>query len=344
METILKVENLSTSFKTERGVMKAIDGVSFEVHKGEILGIVGESGCGKSVTSQSILRLYDEKYQVIYSGDIVFADKSILKISEKEMQDVRGNDIAMVFQDALSALNPVFTVGHQIMDTLKIHQGLKKKEAREKAIEMLRLVGIPDPQKRVDQYPHELSGGMRQRVMIAIALCCQPKLLIADEPTTALDVTIQAQILNLIRELQKELKMTVVYITHDLGVVANVADRVAVMYAGQIVEYGMVEEIFYDAWHPYTWALLSSLPQLGIKGEPLPTIEGTPPNLFNTIKGDAFAPRNKQALAIDFEEEPPFFEITETHQAKTWYLDPRAPKIEQPKAIKMLRQKMQGRG
>ena len=250
METILKVENLSTSFKTERGVMKAIDGVSFEVHKGEILGIVGESGCGKSVTSQSILRLYDEKYQVIYSGDIVFADKSILKISEKEMQDVRGNDIAMVFQDALSALNPVFTVGHQIMDTLKIHQGLKKKEAREKAIEMLRLVGIPDPQKRVDQYPHELSGGMRQRVMIAIALCCQPKLLIADEPTTALDVTIQAQIMDLILELNKKLDMGVMLITHDLSVVAEVCSRVAVMYLGQIVEEADVNTIFDMPGHP----------------------------------------------------------------------------------------------
>ena len=211
-------------------------------------------------------------------------------------------------------------------------------------MEMLTKVGIPDPERRYNQYPHEFSGGMRQRVVIAIAVACHPEILICDEPTTALDVTIQAQILNLIRELQHELKMTVVYITHDLGVVANVADRVAVMYAGQIVEYGLVNEIFYDAWHPYTWALLSSLPQLGVKGEPLPTIEGTPPNLFNTIKGDAFAPRNKQALAIDFEEEPPFFKITETHQAKTWYLDPRAPKIEQPKAIKMLRQKMQKRG
>ena len=209
---------------------------------------------------------------------------------------------------------------------------------------MLEKVGIPFPEKRYNQYPHEFSGGMRQRVVIAIAAACHPDILICDEPTTALDVTIQAQILNLIRDLQKELKMTVIYITHDLGVVANVADRVAVMYAGQIVEYGTVNEIFYDAWHPYTWALLSSLPQLGVKGEPLPTIEGTPPNLFNKIKGDAFAPRNKKALAIDFEEEPPFFEITPTHKAKTWYLDPRAPKIEQPEAIKRLRASMEGRG
>ena len=201
-------------------------------------------------------------------------------------------------------------------------------------------VGIPDAERRYNQYPHEFSGGMRQRVVIAIAVACHPEILICDEPTTALDVTIQAQILDLIRSLQKELNMTVVYITHDLGVVANVADRVAVMYAGQIVEYGMVEEIFYDAWHPYTWALLSALPQLGVKGEALPTIDGTPPNLFNEVKGDAFAPRNKRALAIDFVEEPPFFEVSLTHKAKTWYLDPRAPKIEQPDSIRRLREQM----
>ena len=244
----------------------------------------------------------------------------------------------------MTSLNPLKKVGKQIQESIELNQGIKGAEAKKLAMEMLTKVGIPDPERRYNQYPHEFSGGMRQRVVIAIAVACHPEILICDEPTTALDVTIQAQILNLIRELQHELKMTVVYITHDLGVVANVADRVAVMYAGQIVEYGLVNEIFYDAWHPYTWALLSSLPQLGVKGEPLPTIEGTPPNLFNTIKGDAFAPRNKQALAIDFEEEPPFFKITETHQAKTWYLDPRAPKIEQPKAIKTLRQKMQERG
>ncbi len=205
---------------------------------------------------------------------------------------------------------------------------------------MLAKVGIPDPERRYEQYPHEFSGGMRQRVVIAIAAACRPQILICDEPTTALDVTIQAQILQLIRDLQKELGMSVIYITHDLGVVANVADRVAVMYAGQIVEYGTVEEIFYDAWHPYTWALLQALPQLGTKGEALPTIDGTPPNLFNEIKGDAFAPRNKHALAIDFVAEPPFFQVSETHAAKTWYLDPRAPKMERPHSIQNLREKM----
>ena len=227
-----------------------------------------------------------------------------------------------------------------IEESITYNQGIKGEEARKMAIEMLSKVGIPDPERRAKQYPHEFSGGMRQRVVIAIAAACRPDILICDEPTTALDVTIQAQILDLIRGLQKDLDMTVIYITHDLGVVANVADRVAVMYAGQIVEVGTVEEIFYDAWHPYTWALLNSLPQLGVKGEELPTIEGTPPNLFNEVHGDAFAPRNKQALAIDFEEEPPFFNVSETHIAKTWYLDPRAPKIEQPKSILSLRNKM----
>ena len=211
-------------------------------------------------------------------------------------------------------------------------------------MDILKKVGIPDPERRYNQYPHEFSGGMRQRVVIAIAVACRPQILICDEPTTALDVTIQAQILDLIHNLQNELHMTVIYITHDLGVVANVADRVAVMYAGQIVEYGMVDEIFYDAWHPYTWALLSALPQLGVKGEDLPSIDGTPPNLFNVIQGDAFAPRNRHALAIDFVKEPPFFSVSETHKAKTWYLDPRAPKIEQPESIRRLREKMRERG
>lgn len=292
MENILEVKNLSTSFKTERGMMKAIDGVSFEVCKGEILGMVGESGCGKSVTSQSIMRLYDEKYTVKYNGDILLNGRNILKIPEREMQKVRGNDVAMVFQDALSALNPVFTVGHQIMDTLKIHQHMKKKEAREKAIEMLRLVGLPDPVKRVDQYPHELSGGMRQRVMIAIALCCQPGLLIADEPTTALDVTIQAQIMELILELNRKLNMGVMLITHDLSVVAEVCSRVAVMYLGQIVEEADVNTIFDDPRHPYTIGLMKSIPQItGARAERLYQIRGTVPLLNNIPQGCRFAPR-----------------------------------------------------
>jgi oligopeptide transport system ATP-binding protein len=250
----------------------------------------------------------------------------------------------MVMQDPMTSLNPLKKIGTQIQESVELHQGLKGSEAKAEAIEMLKKVGIPDPERRYNQYPHEFSGGMRQRVVIAIAVACRPQVLICDEPTTALDVTIQAQILDLIHSLQRELKMTVIYITHDLGVVANVADRVAVMYAGQIVEYGLVNEIFYDAWHPYTWALLSALPQLGVKGEELPSIEGTPPNLFNTIVGDAFAPRNKKALAIDFVKEPPFFSISETHKAKTWYLDPRAPKIEQPEAILRMRERLRKRG
>ena len=281
----------------------------------------------------------------ITNGSIMYEGKDLATYKkEKDWRTIRGKKISMVMQDPMTSLNPLKKVGKQIQESIELNQGIKGAEAKSKALEMLKKVGIPDAERRFNQYPHEFSGGMRQRVVIAIAVACHPDILICDEPTTALDVTIQAQILNLIRELQEELKMTVIYITHDLGVVANVADRVAVMYAGQIVEYGTVNDIFYDAWHPYTWALLSSLPQLGVKGEPLPTIEGTPPNLFNEIHGDAFAPRNKKALAIDFEEEPPFFEVSPTHKAKTWYLDPRAPKIEQPEAIKRLRATMEERG
>ena len=257
----------------------------------------------------------------IVGGSITYDGVDISKYkTEKEWLGIRGKKIAMVMQDPMTSLNPLKKVGKQIQESIELHQGLKGEEAKKEAIEMLKKVGIPDPERRYNQYPHEFSGGMRQRVVI------------------------QAQILDLIHNLQNELHMTVIYITHDLGVVANVADRVAVMYAGQIVEYGMVDEIFYDAWHPYTWALLSALPQLGVKGEDLPSIDGTPPNLFNVIQGDAFAPRNRHALAIDFVKEPPFFSVSETHKAKTWYLDPRAPKIEQPESIRRLREKMRERG
>lgn len=342
-EKLLDVKNLHTSFFTHLGEVKAIRDVSFDLNKGEIIGIVGESGSGKSVTSLSIMGLLAYPGKVT-GGEILFNGEDLLKKKKSEMRKIQGDHIAMIFQDPMTSLNPLFKIGDQITEAILTHHKISKEDAKKRALEMLRLVGIPSPEKRFHSYPHEFSGGMRQRVVIAIAVACHPDILICDEPTTALDVTIQAQILNLIRELQEELKMTVIYITHDLGVVANVADRVAVMYAGQIVEYGTVNDIFYDAWHPYTWALLSSLPQLGVKGEPLPTIEGTPPNLFNEIHGDAFAPRNKKALAIDFEEEPPFFEVSPTHKAKTWYLDPRAPKIEQPEAIKRLRATMEERG
>ena len=336
---LLSVRNLKTSFFTHVGEVKAVRGISFDVNEGEVLGIVGESGSGKSVTSLSIMGLLQYPGRVV-DGEILLNGEDILTYSKNQMRRVRGKEIAMIFQDPMTSLNPVYTIGNQIMEMILEHEKMSRREARARAIEMLKLVGIPAAEKRIDSYPHEFSGGMRQRVMIALALSCNPKLLIADEPTTALDVTIQAQILDLIRKLQKNLGMTIIYITHDLGVVANVADRVAVMYAGQIVEIGMAEEIFYDAWHPYTWALLSALPQLGIKGEKLPTIDGTPPNLFNKITGDAFAPRNRQALAIDFKKEPPFFDVSPTHKAKTWYLDPRAPKVTQPESIKRLAQRM----
>ena len=337
---LLSAKDIEIEFTLRGKVLKAIRKCSLDIYEGETVAIVGESGSGKSVFTKSFLGMLDANGSIT-GGSILYDGTDISKYkTEKEWMTIRGKKIAMVMQDPMTSLNPLKKIGKQIQESIELNQGIKGPEAKRLAVEMLAKVGIPDPERRANQDPHEFSGGMRQRVVIAIAAACRPQILICDEPTTALDVTIQAQILDLIRELQKDLNMTVVYITHDLGVVANVADRVAVMYAGQIVEYGNVNEIFYDAWHPYTWALLSSLPQLGIKGEDLPTIDGTPPNLFNEVKGDAFAPRNRQALAIDFEEEPPYFAVSETHMAKTWYLDPRSPKIEQPKSIRMLREKM----
>ena len=339
-EPLLSAKDIEIQFTLRGKVLKAIRRCSLDLYEGETLAIVGESGSGKSVFTKSFLGMLDANGSIT-GGSIMYQGVDIAQYkTEKEWLGIRGKKISMVMQDPMTSLNPLKKIGKQIEESINLNQGIKGEQAKKMAIEMMHKVGIIDPERRANQYPHEFSGGMRQRVVIAIAAACRPQILICDEPTTALDVTIQAQILDLIRSLQKELNMTVIYITHDLGVVANVADRVAVMYAGQIVEYGLVNEIFYDAWHPYTWALLSSLPQLGVKGEDLPTIDGTPPNLFYEVKGDAFAPRNQQALAIDFEEEPPFFDVTSTHKAKTWYLDPRAPKIEQPKSIKMLREKM----
>ncbi|MCI8454026.1 MAG: ABC transporter ATP-binding protein [Lachnospiraceae bacterium] len=296
-EKILEIENLSTSFQTERGIMKAVDGVSFQVKKGEVLGLVGESGCGKSVTSQSILRLYDEKYTARYEGKILFDGRDLLALSEKEMRKIRGHEISMIFQDALSSLNPVFTIGNQIMEPLLIHQKLSKEEAKKQATELLRLVGIPMPEKRAEQYPHELSGGMRQRVMIAVALACRPKLLIADEPTTALDVTVQAQIMDLILSLNKKFSMGVILITHDLSVVAETCSRVAVMYLGQIVEEGNVCEIFDSPSHPYTRGLIQSIPRMtGERARRLYMIPGTVPLLNQIPSGCRFAPRCPYAL------------------------------------------------
>lgn len=291
-EELLSVENLKTTFKTVRGTVTAIDGVSFKVDKGEILGVVGESGCGKSVTSQSVMRLYDEKRLATYEGNVMFHGENLLEYSEKKMRTIRGNKIAMIFQDALSSLNPVFTLGDQIAEVLMLHQNMKKADAWKKAEEMLRLTGIPAPEKRVKCYPHELSGGMRQRAMIAMALSCQPELLIADEPTTALDVTIQAQILDLIVELNKKLDMGIMLITHDLGVVAQVCKRVIIMYLGQVVEEGLVEEIFDEPKHPYTMGLIKSIPTLKTdKNEHLYMIKGTVPALGQEGAGCRFCER-----------------------------------------------------
>ena len=337
---LLSARDVEIQFSLRGNMLTAIRKCSLDLYNGETLAIVGESGSGKSVLTKTFVGMLDKNGRIT-GGSILYDGKDLAKYkTEKEWMGIRGKKIAMVMQDPMTSLNPLKKIGKQIQECIELHQGLKGSVAKKEALRMLERVGIPFPEMRYNQYPHEFSGGMRQRVVIAIAMACHPQILICDEPTTALDVTIQAQILDLIRNLQEEYHMSVIYITHDLGVVANVADRVAVMYAGQIVEVGKVDEIFYDSRHPYTWALLSSLPQLGIKGEPLPTIDGTPPNLFNEIHGDAFAPRNRQALTIDFREEPPFFDVSETHKAKTWYLDPRAPKIEPPKSVQMLRQKM----
>ncbi|HZK45249.1 MAG TPA: ABC transporter ATP-binding protein [Clostridia bacterium] len=339
-DPILSARDVEIQFSLRGDKLTAIRGCSLDLYDGETLAIVGESGSGKSVFTKSFLGMLDQNGSVT-GGSIMYHGNDLAKYTtEKEWRTIRGKKIAMVMQDPMTSLNPLKKVGLQIQEAIELHQGLGKAEAKQEAIRMLDVVGIPNPQVRYNQYPHEFSGGMRQRAVIAIAVACHPEILICDEPTTALDVTIQAQILDLIRKLQKNLGMTIIYITHDLGVVANVADRVAVMYAGQIVEIGTCDEVFYDPRHPYSWALLSALPQLGIKGEKLPTIDGTPPNLFNKIVGDAFAPRNRKALAIDFKKEPPFFDVSPTHKAKTWYLDPRAPKVEQPESIQRLSQRM----
>ena len=336
---ILSVQDLNVKFTLRGQVLHAIRGVSLDVHQGESLAIVGESGSGKSVFVKCAMGLLDAN-GFIDSGAITYNGMDLTKFrTDKDWQKIRGREIAMVFQDPMTSLNPLKTIGKQIQEAVELHQGLRGKAAYEAVLEVLTDVGIDDPQRRYKQYPHEFSGGMRQRVVIAIAVACRPRILICDEPTTALDVTIQAQILELIKAMQKKYDLTTIYITHDLGVVANVADRIAVMYAGDIIELGKCDEVFYDPRHPYTWALLSSLPQLGVKNEPLYSIQGTPPNLFHEVKGDAFAPRNPKALKIDFVERPPFFEVTPTHFARTWLMDPRAPKVEPPEHVRVLREK-----
>lgn len=342
-KVILSVKDLNVKFNLRGKVLHAIRGINLDVYQGESLAIVGESGCGKSVLNKNFIGLLDPN-GFISSGEIIYygmddGQPQVLSNYKKDNEwlKIRGSEVSMIMQDPMTSLNPLKTIGKQIGESLELHQGLKGKALKEAVYGILRDVGIEEPERRYKQYPHEFSGGMRQRVVIAIAIACRPKILICDEPTTALDVTIQAQILELLKDLKERYNLTIIFITHDLGVVANIADRVAVMYAGDIVETGMVREVFYDPRHPYTWALLSSLPQLGVKGQDLYSIKGTPPNLFNEIKGDAFAPRNPQALAIDFEEQPPFFDVSPTHKARTWLLDPRAPKVEPPEHLKQMR-------
>ena len=332
---LLSARDVEVTFSLRGNKLTAIRRASLDLYEGETLAIVGESGSGKSVFTKCFVGMLDKNGSITH-GSIQYDGQELTQLSEKEWLKIRGKKIAMVTQDPMTSLNPLKTVGYQIQEAVELHQGLRGRAAKEETLRILEAVGISDAARRYKQYPHEFSGGMRQRVVIAIAVACRPQILICDEPTTALDVTIQAQILDLIRRLQKEQNMTIIYITHDLGVVANVADRVAVMYAGQVIEIGMANEIFFDPWHPYTWALLSALPQLGVKGEKLPAIDGTPPNLFNKIQGDAFAPRNKHALNIDFLEEPPMYEVTATHQVKAWLRDPRAPKVDQPQSIARL--------
>ena len=328
MEKLLEVKNLCVNFGTYGGEVKAVRGVTFDLHKGETLAIVGESGSGKSVACKTIMRILSSN-GYIKDGQILFDGKDLTKISEKDMEKVRGKDIAMIFQDPMTSLNPM-TIGKQIMEPIIKHQGFSKEDARKRALELIELVGISDAEKRFKQYPHQFSGGMRQRIVIAISLACNPKVLIADEPTTALDVTIQAQILELIKDLQEKTGVAVIFITHDLGVVANMADRVAVMYAGKIIEYGTSDDIFYDPKHPYTWGLLGSMPTLDIGDNDLYNIPGTPPDLMDPPKGDAFALRSAYAMKIDHLAEPPMFNVSDTHYAATWLLHPLAPKIERP--------------
>ena len=332
-EVIVSVKDLEVQFSVRQKILTAIRKISLDIYKGETIAIVGESGSGKSVFTKCLTGMLEENGRVS-GGQILYGGTDLAKFkTNDDWLHIRGKRIATIFQDPLSSLNPLLRIGTQMIEVITKHRGLDKKAAKQEAISLLKRVGIPNAEERLNDFPFMYSGGMRQRVVIAIALACAPDILICDEPTTALDVTVQAQILNLIKDLKKEYGFTVIFITHDLGVVAEVADRVAVIYAGQIVEYGTVNDIYYDPRHPYTWSLLSSLPQLGEKGETLYSITGTPPSLFNEIKGDAFAPRNPFALQIDFVEEPPMFKVSDTHYAKTWLLDPRSPKVERPAII-----------
>lgn len=335
MSKLLEVKNLGVSYHTYAGEIQSVRGVSFEVNQGETLAIVGESGCGKTVTAKSLIRLIQTPPGEIKTGsEILFKGVDILKMSEEALRHFRGAEISMIFQDPMTSLNPTMTIGKQIAESLIIHRNMKKHEAIEESIRLLKLVNISDAEKRVHQYPHEFSGGMRQRVMIAIALACTPKILIADEPTTALDVTVQAQIMDLIKDLQNKLGTAVVIITHDLGVVADVADRIQVMYSGKIIERGKTEEIFYAPQHPYTWALLQSIPKLNIKHkDDLYSIHGTPPDLLKPPVGCPFASRCEYTMEICKEEMPETTILSETHEVQCWLKHPNAPEVKLPKGI-----------
>lgn len=330
-ETILQVKNLHVDFQTYAGEIKAIRDVNFDLKKGETLAIVGESGSGKSVTTKTLMGLSASNATI--TGDIDFKGKKLTELKEDEWIKVRGNEIAMIFQDPMTSLDPTMKIGQQIAEPIMIHEKVSKQEAWDRALDLMKNVGIPNAEEHINDYPHQWSGGMRQRAVVAIALAADPEILIADEPTTALDVTIQAQILTLMKKLQRETSSSIIFITHDLGVVAGMADRVAVMYAGKIVEYGTVDEIFFNPQHPYTWGLLNSMPTTDTEVGTLEAIPGTPPDLLEPPKGDAFAPRNAYALAIDLKEEPPFFKVSDTHYAATWLLDERAPKVTPPAQI-----------
>ena len=343
-EQILKIRGLSVSFRTANGTVQAVRGLDMDVFKGETVAVVGESGSGKSVTVKEVMGIHAPN-EVIDGGTVEFTYSDpqggkrtvdLLKIRPREMQRrLKGKHIAMVFQDPMTSLDPTMNIGRQLTEGMMQHLHLKREEADGRAVELLRMVGITDPEKRLKSYPHQLSGGMRQRIVIAMALSCNPDLLICDEPTTALDVTIQARILQLIMDLQKRLHISVIFITHNLGVVAKIADYVNVMYAGKIVETGTTEDIFFDPRHPYTWGLLCSMPDMtNDKAERLYTIKGNPPNLLNEIRGDAFAPRSPYAMEIDFEKEPPMFTVNSHHKAATWLLDSRAPKVEMPAQLR----------
>lgn len=326
MNNVLEVKNLAVSFTTKEGEVQAVRDVSFSLKEGETLVILGESGCGKTVLCKSILRILPEN-AVIKNGNIIFNGQDLIELSQEALDNIRGKDISMVFQNPMTSLNPTMSIGKQIMESIVIHQKISKKEAKKQSIDLMELVGLDRAEKRFNQYPHHFSGGMRQRSVIAIALACRPRVLIADEPTTALDVTTQSQILELIRKLQNNIGISLIFITHDLGVAAKIGQRIAIMYAGKIVEIGTANDIFRDPRHPYTWGLISSIPRTDSEKGYLTGIQGVPPKLVNPPVGDAFAIRNRDALKIDYYAQPPMFKISETHSAATWLLHEYAPRV-----------------